>query len=255
MPDTLPRFQQTQYAFAAAIRQPGSAPPPAGVPKERMDLYRDLIFNNAEDFIASGFPVLHDLLAPERWQSMIRDFLWRHRSTTPYFTGIPAEFLSYLRHERGERDEDPPFLLELAHYEWVELALSVDENEAPPVEPKLIADPLSFRLRLSPTAWPLTYRFPVHRISRDFQPERPPQEPTWLAVYRDQRDDVRFLELNAVTYRLLSLIGEQPALSARIYLERIAIELGHAEATPLLGHGTDLLRDLARRGVIGNVTD
>jgi hypothetical protein len=251
MAESRPSFQHTQYDFAAAIRQPEEVPPPQGVTAERMNLYRELIYNNVESFIASGFPVLRELFADDSWAAMIRDFLARHRSTTPYFSGIPAEFLAYLRDERGDHPGDPPFLLELAHYEWLELAVSVDEGDTPPEDPALTADPVAHRLTLSPAAWPQVYRYPVQRISRTFQPEEPPPEPTHLAVYRDREDQVRFLELNAVTYRLLQIIGEQPGLPGLAYLERIAAELGHGDAAPLLGHGTELLRDLARRGVIG----
>lgn len=251
MVDSLPPFQQTQYAFAAAIRNPEAHPPPPGVAPERMKLYRDLFFNNVQGFIAGGFPVLRELLDETAWQSLLGDFFTRHKSILPYFSGIPAEFLAYLRDERGEHPNDPPFLLELAHYEWVELALSVAVGETPADSRELMADPLICRLELSPTAWPLAYRFPVHRICRDFQPRVPPTELTCLAVYRDRDDLVRFLEINPVTYRLLCMVEEDPALPALHYLEPIAVELGHRDATQLLTHGAELLRGLARRGIIG----
>ena len=54
-------------------------------------------------------------------QEMVRDFMRRHRSTTPLFTEVGQEFLAYLQDERGPQAGDWPFMLELAHYEYVEL--------------------------------------------------------------------------------------------------------------------------------------
>jgi hypothetical protein len=251
MAEARPGFQQLQYAFTAAVRNPDQSEPPGNVAPERMALYRELIFNNLESFIASGFPVLRGLLEGVAWNTLIREFLRCHRSTTPCFSGIPAEFLAFLRDERGARPEDPPFLLELAHYEWVELALAVAEDEPPPQNPDLLADPLRCRIVLSPVAWPLVYQYPVHRIGPQQQPASPPAEPTFLAVYRSRDDLVRFLEINAPTYRLLHQLEVEPALPATDYLEGLARELGQADPQSLFEYGAGLLRKLAERGVIG----
>ena len=55
----------------------------------------------------------------------------------PQFFRIAEEFLKYLDDERGEVADDPVFLRELAHYEWVELALSISQEELTPE----LADP------------------------------------------------------------------------------------------------------------------
>ncbi|MDD5034690.1 MAG: putative DNA-binding domain-containing protein [Methylococcaceae bacterium] len=251
MAEPRPTFQTTQYAFAAYIRDPERNPPPAGVAIERMQMYRELFFNNVKSFIGSGFPVLQEVLDEALWLDLAQDFFARHRSRTPYFVEFAEEFLQYLREERGHHPEDPPFLLELAHYEWVELALTIAEGEAPAENPQLEQNPLAGAITLSELAWPLAYRFPVQRISRDFQPLEPPAEPTCLAVYRDRDEQVRFLELNPVTFRLLQLLEENGALPAEQCLKQIAEELGHADPSAVLNHGADILRGLARRGVIG----
>jgi hypothetical protein len=250
MPETLPGFQRTQFAFAAYIRDPHRHPVPPDVAPARMGMYRELFFNNIENFIATGFPVLKSILAGERWLALVQDFFSRHRCRTPLFIEIAEEFLAYLREERGERPEDPPFLLELAHYEWVELALAVSEVEVPPPDAALARDPLLHKIRLSELAWPLAYRFPVHRIGPDSQPAEPPAEPTFLVAYRDCEDIVRFMEVNPVTYRLLEILEEGGPLPARDCLMRIAEELRHSDPAAVLGFGADILRGLAERGVV-----
>jgi len=252
MLEPTPAFQQIQQAFAAYVRDPEQAPPP-GFQPERIALYRELFFNNVLSFIGGAFPVLREVLPEAQWLALLRDFFARHRCATPYFAGIPEEFLDYLQRERAEAFDDPPFLLELAHYEWVELALAVAMGEPPRDNPELLADPLECRVFLSETAWPLAYRFPVHRIGRDFQPTEAPPQPTCLAVYRDGADQVRFMELNPVSYRLLQILEEAGERPARECLRQIAEELGYADAEAIMSHGAETLRALAERGVIGAV--
>ena len=254
-----PEFQQRQYAFAAHIRDPRHAPRPADVDERRMGIYRELFYNNLDSFLADTLPVLHSLLSAAHWEALIRDFMVKHRAHSPYFLDIPREFLSYLEHERGahspelfpEYFQDPPFLRELAHYEWVELALSVldaDVNlDAIDREGDLLAG------LLSPLAWSLQYRFPVQRIRSEFQPTEAPASPTHLLIYRDADDAVRFLELNPVSARLLGLLAEYadvPAYTGRQALETICRELQHPQPEHVIAHGLDLLRDWRLRGIL-----
>ncbi|NJD07901.1 MAG: DUF2063 domain-containing protein, partial [Methylococcaceae bacterium] len=244
MADTLPAFQRTQYAFAAHIRDPRHHPAPADVRPERMAMYRELFFNNVESFIAGGFPVLRSLLDERAWMELVGDFFARHRCTTPYFLGIPEEFLGFLRDERTSHGGDPPFLLELAHYEWVELALSVAEEDAPP-EAAAGTDLLQSPLRLSEVAWPLAYHYPVHQIGPAFQPGEAPPQPTFLAVYRDRSDSVHFMELNAASYRLLQLLGETQSATGLELLTQLAAEMSGMTEQVVIDYGGEILTELA----------
>ena len=249
---TKPNFQQTQYAFAAYIRDPGRNPIPPGVKPERVAMYRELFFNNIMNFIGTSFPVLKQVLDEAHWLELVQDFFAHHRSTTPYFADFSEEFLSFLRDGRNH-PQDTPFLLELAHYEWVELALGLAKGDAPWPSPELEANPLACQIALSEVAWPLAYRFPVQRISPDYQPTEPPAEPTLLVVYRDREDTVHFVELNPPTYRLLQLLETQCAMSAKECLLHIAQELGVSDPAPILAYGAEILQDMGKRGVIGVV--
>lgn len=105
-------FQQTQYIFTAHLRDPQQFPPPVDIEDRRLAIYRDLIFNNIEHFIAGAFPVLRSLMDDVSWLALVRGFVARHRAQTPYFLEISQEFLAYLLHERGRQETDPPFLIE-----------------------------------------------------------------------------------------------------------------------------------------------
>ena len=52
----------------------------------------------------------------------MRKFVHRHPSESPYFLEISQEFLTFLSEQVHRVTSSlPEFLLELAHYEWVEL--------------------------------------------------------------------------------------------------------------------------------------
>lgn len=242
----MPDFQQQQLALTAAIR--GLAPL-AGVAAPRLALYRRLFYDNIEALLAKAFPVLRAISDDAVWHARVRDFFARHRCRAPEFHRVAEEFLRYLDEERDPAHaEDPPFLRELCHYEWVELALAVAPIEA--IAPPATAIDLDSALQLSPLAWPLAYTWPVQRIGPAFQPARPPAQPTYLLVYRDGAGAVRFLELAAGSARLLQLMEQQPRQPARVLLEGLSAELPQADRRALLAQAAAWLDDLAQRGIV-----
>lgn len=244
------RLAQTQLAFAAHLRHPEAHPAPEGVEERRLEVYRGLFYRNIHGFISNNFPVLRRLYSPADWDAMVRDFYHRHRSATPLFPEIPREFLKYLQEERAPTPDDPPFLLELAHYEWIELAVSLDEGEIETVPAEAGGDLLTGIPVLSPVSRLLSYRFPVHRIRPDYQPREAPPDPTWLLVYRNRLDQVRFMQLNPVSALLLQTMQENPDQTGLSILEGIAGQLGSSDTRNVIEHGRQLMEDLQQRDVI-----
>jgi len=245
-----PGLKAQQEALAAHLRDPAHAPPPEGLSDRGGQVYRRLIYNNIQGLLATNFPVLRRLLGDDAWRALVRDFLAMHRAESPYFLEVGREFLDYLAEERGDQAGDPPFLLELAHYEWVELALAVAAEELAEVPADPHGDLLAGRPVLSPTAWSLQYRFPVHRIGPGFQPEEPGDQSTFLVVYRDRDHAIGFLEINPVTARLLQLLEEEGGETGEELLRRIATEIGHGDPERVVAAGADILADLAQRDVV-----
>lgn len=242
-------FQRVQRQFAAHLRDPQANAAPPGIEDRRLQIYRELFYNNIEDCIANAFPVLRAISPDAAWHARVRDFYARHRSESPQFHQIAAEFLRYLDEERGEHPDDPPFLRELAHYEWVELALAVADEELPP-PPDAAGDLLQDVPVVSPLAWTLSYEWPVQRIGPDFQPQEPGEQPTYLVVWRNRADEVRFMEVNAVTARLLQLADDMPQASGRELLLQVAAELGHPQPEAVVEQGAGILADLREREIV-----
>ena len=103
----------------------------------------------------------------------MREFVHEHASSSPYFLEISQEFLTFLAERTG--NELPDFLLELCHYEWVELILSVSEKELPTEGVDPGGNLESETIVLSPLIWKLSYRYPVHQLGPTFQPEEAPE--------------------------------------------------------------------------------
>ena len=243
-------FQDLQYRFTAHIRDPETHPAPSGIEDRRMRVYRELLFNNTKGFLDSGFPVLRQVYGEDAWGRLARDFFARHRCRTPYFLEISQEFLRYLETEREPHPEDPPFLLELAHYEWVELALSVADIEPDWGGIDRQGDLLTGCPVLSPLAWPLCYRYPVHRIGPDTPVAAAPDTPTHLLIFRDETDKVHFMELNAVTARLVTLLAEDAGKNGERVLLQIAEELAHPNPEAVLRGGLSTLEEMRQRGAV-----
>ena len=239
-------LKEHQLRMARFLRDPQRQAPPEGVEPRRLKIYQDLVYNNIEGFISGGFPVLRSLYEDADWHELVRAFIDQHRCHTPYFLEISQEFLQFLMEDFSPRDCDPAFMAEIAHYEWVELALDVSEEELP--EPLSTSDILTAVIQLSPLVWLLSYQFPVHRIGPGFRPAEA-QEPTFLAVYRDRDDQVRFMELNAATARLLELVRDNTGSSGSDLLRGLAGELNIAEDSAL-AFGSDQLRQLLEQSVV-----
>lgn len=242
-----PSFIDTQYQFAQAIRDPDNSPVPNDIEPRRMIIYQELFYNNIEGFIANGFPVLRELTSDDAWGEMIRDFMIKHHCKTPLFHEIAREFLAYLDNER-DCSQDPTFMKELAHYEWVELALSVADAELKPFKLEQGQDCLSLKLTTSPVAWVLSYHYPVHLIGPDFQPEQASEQPIFLLVYRNSDDGITFLELNPVSARLIELMNE--GLTGLLAAKQIAQELQHPSADVVIAGASALIEDWLQRTIL-----
>jgi len=239
-----------QTRFAGHIRDPRAVAAPEGIEDRRMAVYRDLFFNNISNFLSSNFPVLRSLYSDPDWRALCRDFFSHHRCHTPLFPELPREFLKYLQDHRGGRGDDPPFMLELAHYEWVELALSLDETE-PDAE---AADPDGDLLHgipvMSPLAWPLSYRYPVHRICADYRPQSAPHDATHLLVWRRADYEVKFMQLNEITMLLVQSLQQNTIMTGLGILEKVAATIRHPKPGVVIEAGTALLKELKEKQVI-----
>lgn len=243
MPESL---RELQMRFAAHLRDPLQQPAPAGIDDTRMQVYRELYFNNIQSLLAANFPVIARTLGEPRWQQLVRDFCREHRAHTPLFPEIGQEFIAFLDY----RSPDPqaPWLLELAHYEWIELSLKISDEPAPEHDPD--GDLLAGSPACSPWCRALAYQWPVHRIGLDYQPGEPPPQPTLLLARRGTDGDIIFSELSPLLYRLLERLEQFPGLSGLEQLRELAVEAGTAADEGFISTGAAMLQQLRDKGCL-----
>lgn len=247
-----PAFQKIQQAFSAYIRDPDHAlydvkdiPSALPIENRRLKLYEKLFFNNIYEIFTTQFPVLYSLLGENRWDQLLREYMVKHRAKTPLFHELGQEFLIFLQQEYESIETDPPFMFELAHYEWVEVALAIAPEQG---FNNISVASLDDCYELSPVAWYLSYQWPVHQISTDLIPENA-GEPSTLLVYRDEEDKVQFMELSPLLYHLLAYIDEHGEMTFREIVMALA-ENYNQSLEHLLPFSESILEMLFRKNII-----
>jgi uncharacterized protein len=238
-------LRDQQWALTRHLRDPAHHPAPDGLEAARLQVYRDLLFNNLQALLAGSFPVLLQILTTAEWDALCRRYFAEHRCTSPLFTEVAAEFVGWLQ---SAESLPRPFLAELAHYEWVEQALQ--GSDASPLPTAQGTDPWQVRLQVSPLAWPLAYQWPVQHLGRDHQPAHPPLQPSYLLARRTPEGHVVFSELSPLAWALLDRIIEGTPDAGRGHLHALAMAHG-LEPQALEADGRALLAQMLAAGVIG----
>ena len=241
-------FQDVQQRFSAHLRDPENNPPPGNIEERRLKVYRELFYNTVEGLLAKSFPVIREILdGRDQWHPLVRDFYANARCESPYFTELPERFVAYLADEVTL--PLPPYLPELAHYEWLELVLEIAEDvNAGQVETE--GDLLDDVPVLNPVYQLAQYQWPVSRIAAECEPDAPLASPMLVLLYRDADDVVRFMEINGITAALLEQLNSRPELSGREHLQRLATQLPQIPVEQVLHFGADMLADFQERGLI-----
>lgn len=202
-------FQNVQQDFCQWLRDPPSVLSTAvqGVPVDRMQVYRELLFNNVASFIDMVFPVAKSMLKSTVWESLQQEFFARAQCQSPFYLDISKEFLDYQQQAEPAVLADYPWLIELLHVEWMELHVELAEFEQPDSRVLLHADDVltlaeNTDMQLSVPVWILGYRWPVYdwREGQDLADIQ--ENPGFLLVWRDRQDE-RCQQLLAPAYALI----------------------------------------------------
>lgn len=257
--ENLPKFQQLQQVFTQAIRNPEkvdfSAQKQPGLvnftpEKRRLAVYQDLFFNNLCGFFSSIFPVLSARLGEAVVQGLVRQFLAKHAAQTPLFHELGQEFLAFLQTQYVADESDPAFLLELAHFEWVGLAVLIEPQEGPLNDEDALLDWQAI-YQLSPVAWPLAYEWPVHEIDAQNTIEKP-DWPSFLLVFRDDEDAIQKMTLSPLLYELLLGFMDNQSASAEQVLWGLAEQM-QQPMHELQGFVEPILQQFIEQNLLGIV--
>lgn len=220
---------EVQKRFTQAVRNPDQSPISDAEARRRINIYQTLFFNNINQFLVNGFPVLHRVLRPQQWTTLARGFFISHSAQSPYFAHIPKEFVDYLAQRPDVLDGYPAWVAELAHYEWLELDISIRHGDIS--EQLWQAAGLPAYFAVSPLAELVSYRYEVHRISPNFIPANETALVYYYVVYRDAMDKVSFLQVNELTAFLIQNVGKRESFKA--LFQRIQAALPHRGANEI----------------------
>ena len=234
-------FQRYQLEFTAHIRNPKVNKKPAQVNDAGMAVYREIVFTNIFNAVSACFPVCVQVLGKNAWDKLVRQFFANYQATSPIFREIPQQFLQFL----NTVGNLPAYFQQLAHYEWVELAINTQQTEAEKLSKKM--NLLDEKPILAPAHMLLEYDYAVHKIAKRNLPKT--TKSTHLLVFRNSEFKVKFIELNPTTYQLLRLIQENNTTGKQA-LVRLAEDLQHPDANAVIQFGLEVLSDLANQQAI-----
>ena len=243
---------ETQHAFIQHIKNPQVNPFDGDIEDRRLKIYRELFFNNILGFLSSGFPVLESLYSEQQWKVLGRKFFIEHECRSPYFIHISKEFVEYLssKYELGEFD--PVFMCELAHYEWLELDVSVRQSNQ-------LAKPWDghsqiTQVQMSDLSTLVSYQYPVHQISVDFRPSQT-TEVVYLVIYRDATDEVNFTLVNAVSAHLLNTIKQQSVATVDSLTKTMIEAMPQLEVQQITESLQQVLQQLLKQEILFHVDE
>lgn len=241
-------FQRYQLAFTAHIRDPKANKKPAKVKDERMAIYREIVFNNLFGSVSACFPVCQQVLGKRAWQKLVRQFFSKYQATTPIFREIPQQFLHFLKTNKNL----PNYLEQLAHYEWAELAVNTMLIE--PATVSIDIDLLDEKPVLAAANMLLEYDYAVHKITKKHNKKHNliVVEKTYLLVFRNLQNQVKFIALNPSAFQLLDLIANNH-LTGKQALMRLAEALNYTNVDAIIEFGAEILADLHnQQAIIGS---
>ncbi|MGR9100419.1 MAG: HvfC family RiPP maturation protein [Gammaproteobacteria bacterium] len=258
--DTTVSLREYQRQFTEYLRNPGANVPLPAVLPQNTAVYARLLHNKIDGNLSNCFPLTRQLLGRARWRRLVRGFIREHACLSPLYREIPDEFIEYLVYEKSA-PEYPEFITDLAHYEWMELAL---ETANPVFRGKIL--PLNGNLlaavpAINPVMHVLHYRYPVHEmtLSDEFWKKQAvtrfsvPQE-IILAGLRDRDYRIQFIRLNPVSARLIELLRDEFRTGEQALMQ-LALELRYRVPESLLPSGLDMLKQFEAQQIIIGALD
>lgn len=247
--EKIPDFMKIQLDFTAGLRDPNKISTSDPKEKERRIMYQLIVYNNMDEILENAFPILHSISSETQWKELVTDFIAHHQAQSPLFLKIPEEFVTYLKNTRSLKNA-PPYLLELAHFEWVEHAMDISNETINFTDINNQGNLLEGIPVISPLAQLLAYQYPVHQINSNNIPKAPSLEPNYLVAYRDTEDNVGFIQVNSMSARLVELLDQSKGLTGKQALIQISNEIKHPYPNQIVKAGAETLSTLREHDII-----
>jgi hypothetical protein len=236
-------FRQFQFALARHLRDPISVSLPAGVNAEDAGACSQEMVDHLCDVLEPAFPVTHALLGDEIWGLAVRLFLKDAPTHVPWATAVQRAFVELVC-ASPEMHHLPAWLQDLAHFEWLQSAVSTAPVTWPTAD--ATGDVMRHAVVINPTHVEAAYEWPVHSIDTEHKPDD--MQSTHVTMLRDMNDELHVLESSVFRGQLIDLLREgQTGEEAFMLLARW---LSHPDPQTFVNEGANVMAQLQREGVV-----
>lgn len=180
-------------------------------------------------FLENAFPELHKAMPKAEWLTLASDFFQHYPIKTPIVHEVADLYVDYL-HQHSEKK-----WFELAHYEWVEVALYFDITDLKEIKAYQPTDFTQAIPLISPLAYLLHYEI---------------YNPGFYIAYRNYAHDVFYEPINLFSAKLFELLKSNAGFTSEASLKKLAMETKHPNPTELLTNGLDLIQQWHQKNII-----
>ncbi|MEO9258288.1 MAG: DNA-binding domain-containing protein [Crocinitomicaceae bacterium] len=204
-----------QQAALASYCRDGHLPQLDATIPDNLNQYRRLVFNIISDALETTYPISAKKIGTKDWEQLVDDFFSNYPCSSAQIWSMPYELITYLESAEHPIKTKFPWLMELLHFEWLEVEIFCDEDEE--ILFQKSTDVLNEKLVINPTLRLEHFTFPVHKAV-----ELKEQSDYYLLAYRStENDKVYFEEITG----FLALIVHQ-IVNSELDLHDILIESG-----------------------------
>lgn len=185
-----------------------------------IQLYHKLVLNVIEDTLQNAYPITHQLLTQEEWDSLVKEFFATHACQSNQIWSMPKEFYEWLVRSNTPILEKYIFLDELLWFEWIELDMFMMDDQI--ISHTKFGDILFSKLILNPEHRLLSFKFPVHlKNCEDISVSD--KANYFVLANRNSNGDILFNEISAPVVRLIEYL-EGGAFSIAELIEKFQNE-------------------------------
>ena len=220
-------YQDYQRKLAEYCRTGEATEIPGITSGERLETYRRLVFSVIEEFLGKAYPITQAAIGKDEWQTLVDRFFSEYPCSSPQVWRMPQELTDYVEKTSYKSDEFP-YLLELLHFEWLEIEIdNMEDGELPEyLVPKDLFHEIPV---INPDHKLLQLSYPLYELTPDIlsnDEKREERKGTYLLLGFRCKETLRakFLTLNP--FSLILLKGLMPGdKTTKELLEQLPAEL------------------------------
>lgn len=236
-------FRYFQFALARHLRDPLTAPLPMGVDTQDATACTQEMVRQVCHVLEPAFPLTQALLGDDIWEHTVRLFLKNAPNHAPWVSATQRAFVDHVC-ESQDVQNLPAWLQDLAHFEWLQSAVSNASVQWPAFD--AAGDVMRETVVLNPTHVEAAYEWPVHSMDTDHQPND--MQSVHVSVLRDLHNELHVYESSVFRGQLLELLRE--GQTGEQAFQVLARWLSHPEPDAFVQEGQAVMAQLQREGIV-----